>query len=425
MTSHRRISGVLVALTIAVAGLGAGLAPRAEAAVYWGGNSFVGAANLDGSQALISYPYELANGLFPGNVCGVAVNGSHLFWADESNDSIGRMGLSPSSTGRLHFTEGIEIDQGFVSGILNPCGVAVDGNHIYWASRNGRAIGRANLDGSAPQPRFIPGPHPMCGVTTSPTHIYWANEADSIGRARLDGSEVDHHFIEGASSPCGVAVNGTHIYWADGSSETIGRANLDGSAPDQTFIQGAGRPCGVAVNATHVYWAHAWESGRLVSRANLDGSNPTGVVASSSYQASCGVALDSRQFGPPPPAPASQFFFGKLKRNVRRGVAFINVIVPANGELSVTSRGLGWKLRGGKPAGFLANYVRRQLKIWPAGRGRAGRAIRRRLARRGTARIRLGVSVQQPGHLPSFDTKRLTLIRKGAIRKGTRAKHTG
>ena len=36
-----------------------------------------------------------------------------------------------------------------------PCGVATDGTHIYWANEGGSTIGRANLDGSGVQQDFI------------------------------------------------------------------------------------------------------------------------------------------------------------------------------------------------------------------------------------------------------------------------------
>ena len=87
------------------------------------------------------------------------------------------------------------------------------------------------------------------------------NNGTTIGRARLDGTWVDNRFITGANVPNGVAVDATHIHWAKyaaGSDSTIGRANLDGSAVDQAFITDAWPPArwpwtrAIATGATRV-----------------------------------------------------------------------------------------------------------------------------------------------------------------------------
>ena len=76
-------------------------------------------------------------------------------------------------------------------------------------------------------------------------------DTPSIGRANVDGTAVNQRFIRTASIPCGVAVYQRHIYWgewtgrfADDPSTTIGRANLDGSAVNEQFITGIHDFCG-------------------------------------------------------------------------------------------------------------------------------------------------------------------------------------
>jgi hypothetical protein len=63
------------------------------------------------------------------------------------------------------------VEQHFISGLLGPCSVAVDGTFIYWTN-----------DGDVP-----------------PTEI---------GRAMLDGSGVNNYFINTADTAgCGVAIS--------------------------------------------------------------------------------------------------------------------------------------------------------------------------------------------------------------------------
>jgi hypothetical protein len=87
------------------------------------------------------------------------------------------------------------------------------------------------------------------GITVTGSHIYWTNTGPTgpewtIGRANLDGTRVNQRFIRTANRPCGIAVDQGHIYWAQTTgrfahpSTTIGRASLNGSAVNNQFITG-------------------------------------------------------------------------------------------------------------------------------------------------------------------------------------------
>jgi sugar lactone lactonase YvrE len=134
--------------------------------------------------------------------------------------------------------------------------VAVDGAHVYWANNLTNSIGRANLDGSDVDNDFITGisgPVAPVAIVVDGAHIYWtATGSNRIGRANLDGSGVDQSFISGASGPLEVAVDAVHLYWTNNATGTIGRANLDGTGIDQSFISGASGPSGIAVDGPTV-----------------------------------------------------------------------------------------------------------------------------------------------------------------------------
>jgi hypothetical protein len=213
----------------------------------------IGRANIDGSgadQNFIAGPY------YP---CGVAVDSAHVYWANTGIEGI--IGEQTGTTiGRANL-DGTAVDQNFIGKANGPCGVAVDSAHVYWANRIGDTIGRANLDGSGIEADFIRGADGPCGVAVDSGHVYWTNtgydrtvtpvySGTTIGRANLDGSAPDQSFITGTGTgPLGVAVDSAHVYWASFFSFTIGRANLDGSASDPSVIAGGGNPAGVAVNA--------------------------------------------------------------------------------------------------------------------------------------------------------------------------------
>jgi sugar lactone lactonase YvrE len=157
--------------------------------------------------------------------------------------------------------------------------------YIYWTNNSG-TIGRANLDGTGVDPRFIrfsvevDQPNARVGdVAVDAKHVYWATgraKTGKIGRARLDGTGVDERFITGVSFPTGVAVDAHYVYWVNTGTATIGRARLDGTEVDQSFITGVSFATSLAVDADYLYWAenntsYPYSPTRLV-RANLDGT---------------------------------------------------------------------------------------------------------------------------------------------------------
>jgi hypothetical protein len=121
-------------------------------------------------------------------------------------------------------------------------GTAVAVPHIYWP--NGGTIGEAILDGTSVEPSFITGSTPVA-VAVDGQHIYWATDEGSIGRANLDSTDANPGFITGATGEFGVAVNGQHIYWTNG--ESIGEANLDGTGVNQSVISTGNLAVGVEV----------------------------------------------------------------------------------------------------------------------------------------------------------------------------------
>jgi len=392
--------------------LAAAWTPGAGAAVYWGSGGFVGAANLDGSVFVDGVPYGLANVPELGDICGVAVSDGNLYWADPQRGTIGRTELGSNPTGMVDFVkETVAIDEAFVSGLARPCGVAVDGSHVYWADTAAMAVGRANLDGSGVERNFISGVSSPCGVGIGGGHLYWGNlVGGAVGRANLGGGEIEEAFVEEASSPCGVAVDGAHVYWSNWNGSSIGRANLDGSGGDDDFIGGLSNPCGVAVDGSHVYWTN-WNARDPVGRANLDGSGVSrSLITTEFYLASCGVALDSRVFVPPPPPLSAPIFLGKIRRGLGRGVAYVTVKVPkTGGVLDVVSKGLDWKYAG--PPVPDKGYWLWQLKVGPAKTGRAAAKIRRRLARIGRAVVSLEVTYTEAEKSPYKAIRSLTLLR--------------
>lgn len=219
---------------------------------------------------------------------GVAVNSSHLYWANMILAGP-IMWANPDGSNPATF----ELDQNF------PEGVAVDGNYVYWADTFGGqsagAIMRAPLNGGPPI-SLVTGLTDPAWVAVNSSYIYWSESSEgTIMRAPLNGGPPTT-LETGQNFPYGVAVNSSHLYWAnDGSSPntgTIMEANLDGTNP-VTRETGQASPAGVAVDSSYLYWADSGDvdNDGTIMRANLDGTNPTTLVTGQEVPA--GIAVGS------------------------------------------------------------------------------------------------------------------------------------
>lgn len=398
---------------LAVSALALTAPPPASAALYWGHDDSIGAANLDLGAATNS----IAAGLQTRST-GLAVDSSHLFFGVASNDgTIGRADL-----------DGSNADEAFISGLEFPSGLATDSSHLYWTDRVTNLIGRANLDGSEIRRGFIAGADKPCGVAVDQGHVYWSNlEGGSIGRANLDGSHVEQDFISEVQRPCGVAVAGGHVYWTSLAYEaydprSIGRAPIDGGPAENDFIPGIYEAFSLTADSTHLFWTdEGWENFQgggdpaatlpgAVGRAALDGTGvdrrwlPTGLAH--------GVAVDSRVLpAPPPPAPLPPWYlrYGPVTRE-RSGALRLVVFVPGPGSFRVDSPAIGWQVeKPGVAPG--TGFARWTLRLWPGKGTHSAQKIRRQLRKDGRAPIILHVTYQQDGHEPLESSKRLAFLR--------------
>ncbi len=255
----------------------------------------------------------------PAKAKGIAISGSHIYWADPSTNLIGRAKLGTSEPEDEEPTfiavpeVEIEVEPGVFSKVpARPQYVAVDpaGEYVYWTNApddqpGHGSIGRAKLGGlggvEGIDAEYIEGKeaggeeklqatNPQ-GIAVNSEFIYWANAGKddatrTIGRAKsgaVKGGEVDGDFIQVGEggfehTPQGIAVNATHIYMtvdsgANKEFSSIRRFDLDGDTTSLKFVfdsEHPGKPGarGIALDAGHVYWAREGEN--AIGRADLE-----------------------------------------------------------------------------------------------------------------------------------------------------------
>jgi Low-density lipoprotein receptor repeat class B len=205
-------------------------------AIFWGNNSnAIGRANLDGTGPVASFI-----NITQGAQCGLAADSNFVYWTDTINpsDTIGRAPVGGGTP-----------EPGFISGISAECGVAVDPSFIYWATEApNTSIGRAAIGGTGATNDFIPSaatPQP-CGVAVNSQYVFWGNEsAKQIGRANINGSAPNPSLIAGvATAPCLLAAAPSNKITVN----SIAKKKKKGTATINAKVPGPGQ---VTLNQTN------------------------------------------------------------------------------------------------------------------------------------------------------------------------------
>jgi hypothetical protein len=244
---------------------------------------------------------------------------AYVYWTVSGN------GQSGTGIGRAD-QDGSSVNHAFVSGASGPTGIVTDGAHIYWANSQTNSIGRANLDGSAADPTFIPnattGSGLPTGVAVDGSSIYWTDLNQYVGKANLDGTNSSPHWVDdgAGSAPVAIAASGGNVYFSDfgarirevasggttpstlvtlGPSSTnplsmaiaggyiyysvlnsgsgnppgaIGRVSISGTGAKNNFIPGLYGPTGVATDGHEIYWVDSNVDQHAIGRAQLTAS---------------------------------------------------------------------------------------------------------------------------------------------------------
>ncbi len=234
----------------------------------------IGRAEIDGEKPEQGF-IPVDSGLQKRRPKGVALSPARVYWAmnNAANEGIvASRELDSNEASEKLIDAGVEVR-----------GIALDATHVYWANKGKNAIGRALLDFSSIEPEFIKDAEKPEGLALNATHLFWSANQETLTHPGNDlyrydaGAETLTDLSPDATNKNGADVQGvlgassdaTHIYFA-------ANGDLDGAGPALPGACEASVSAGF-LNAKGQCSLYLWREGMPISFiARLDASGGRG-----------------------------------------------------------------------------------------------------------------------------------------------------
>jgi hypothetical protein len=141
----------------------------------------------------------------------------HIYWADGYTNSIGESNLDRG-----------DANPNFITGLGNPTGVAVAGDHVYWSNQKPtRSGGRTSTAPPSTRTSF-PEPPGLDRLQSVPAVSTGAMYIPTRSPRRTSTAPTSTKNLINVGDRGGVAVNDQNIYFCSDAAPFIADANLDG-----------------------------------------------------------------------------------------------------------------------------------------------------------------------------------------------------
>jgi hypothetical protein len=177
-------------------------------------------------------------------------------------------------------TDGATVNPALITGLSNPWGIAVSGDHLYVSNIGNGTIGEYTTSGAVVNANLITGLTCPVGIAVSGTDLYVVNQGDStsgwIGKYdATTGAAVNPILITGLNNgPYRVAVSGGFLFldnYGVGGAGTIGKYTTDGVAVNPALITGLVYAQGIVVSEPDLYVVNEYPHG-YIGKYHTDGS---------------------------------------------------------------------------------------------------------------------------------------------------------
>jgi WD40-like Beta Propeller Repeat len=244
---------------------------------------YVSRAAIDGDPASVQPEFiDVANG-------DVAVDAEHIYYSYQSADSgfIRRTNLDGENR------ESIELANPLLAGAKEGPPLAIDGSHLYFANPDTNTIGRVDLNGSGPVTNPVQlvtaAAHPE-GLAVDAGHVYWSanqevepNPGNDLYRYSAQADSEGHHLLDVAPDNAsvdgaevqgvlGTSADGSYLYYAANGVPDGGVSNSPNANGEEAEAGSCKGPYGSASGTCNLYLWHEGET-TFVARLAAGGGN--------------------------------------------------------------------------------------------------------------------------------------------------------
>jgi hypothetical protein len=263
---------------------------------------------------------ELASGF--GQPWGLAVDATHIYWADHTGSAIARASKADGSA--------FEIVAAGSVGVDSPIDVAVDGDGVYFTSSSfgvTPSVMRCPLAASCGPTELAASPEAPTRIRVEGSYAYWldiyagsvrrADKATGAGEVKI--STIDNGYLGGQYAE--LTIDDAFVYWTNRTPGELRRAPKGGGAPELLRDEQA-RPSAIVARDDTLYWANAGldlGQGEILSMAK-DGSGAiTTIAIGQTYPAA--IAVDATHVYWINEGTDPGYADGSLRRCARAGCA--------------------------------------------------------------------------------------------------------
>lgn len=184
---------------------------------------------------------------------GMAIDRTHLYWADFGAGSIAELSLGGGSAVEL------------ATGQAQPSKLAVDATSLYWTNYamgmpGAGSVMTVSLGGGTPM-MLASGQTAPGMIRVDARGVYWINGGsapnfdDGAVMALPLGSSSPVAIASNQRQPLGLALDVVNLYWTNSGDGTVMSAPIGGGSAT-VLASGQPRPSGLALDGDHLYWTN-------------------------------------------------------------------------------------------------------------------------------------------------------------------------
>jgi hypothetical protein len=189
--------------------------------------------------------------------------------------------------------DGTVIDASFITGIIEPTGVAVSGTSLYVSSISTNNIARYDaITGAVINANFITGlQHPEFFAISNSKFYVTNYDADTVGVYDSNGNVINAALITGLSNPYGIAVSDTQIFVSNYSSGRVGSFTLSGAGVHTPLLTNQSGPEGLALSGNNLYVVSHDSAGNKIGLYNASTGSAIDALLVTGLSKPSGIAL--------------------------------------------------------------------------------------------------------------------------------------